>query len=96
MYGRTEAEADGWTFDVDGENGVAARDGERKFDVTSLTPLFSMLVTVAAGGGALRAAAMSASGTGSRITGSNAPRNLSVSARQFATRRARSARPRPR
>lgn len=44
---REQAEAAGWSFDIDGENGAASKDGSRQFEVASSIPLFSMLREVA-------------------------------------------------
>jgi hypothetical protein len=37
----------GWAFDVNGEEGIASKDGEEMFQVASGVPLFSMLNEVA-------------------------------------------------
>lgn len=47
MFTEKEAEALGWTFAVDGEDGVASKDGEEMLQVTSGIPLFAMLSEVA-------------------------------------------------
>ena len=48
MFTVADAQALGWTFVVNGEDGTASKDGIERFQVTSGIPMFSMLNEVAA------------------------------------------------
>lgn len=47
MFTLDQAKELGWTFESDGEDGIASKDGEEQFQVGSGIPLFSMLAEVA-------------------------------------------------